>query len=301
MFKNMTMFSIENDSILSANEMLDQYRAALKDHPLTPPLQSEFDSTGWLPVMHGRDHYAEMLNDAIFIRFGTDKKILPKAAIDTEVNRVITEEKGLDPDGVSRVERMAIAEAVTSEMLSSAPSVRESMLICVDVGRRLLIVDSSTPSKTSMATSLLRKSLGTLPIVPLVPRHSVGESMTRWVEMMHASEQMEILSSLEISEPKDDGGKMRFSGVSIDAKEIQGPIKNGWSVVKLRMLYDDAVSFTIEPNFLIKGIKTLEAYEEKLSGDEDKTAAMQSRTYLAVDTMRSIIDNLMTLIDGESL
>ncbi|MGL4673278.1 MAG: recombination-associated protein RdgC, partial [Wohlfahrtiimonas sp.] len=176
-FKNLLAYKFEEQMLFSGDDALAQFEAALSAKPFTPCLTQEMESLGWLPLFKEGKQYAEKINNALFIRLGIERKQLPNSAIKTAVDKKI-EEKELKH--VSRSEMKELHELVINELLPNALVVRDSILAYVDLEKGWLVVDANSTKKASLLTSHLRKTLGTLPIIPLAPENSVNSALTHW-------------------------------------------------------------------------------------------------------------------------
>ncbi|MBS7824906.1 recombination-associated protein RdgC [Wohlfahrtiimonas chitiniclastica] len=292
-FKNLLIYRFEEPF----NGSLEEMEAQLSAKPLTSCLTEELESLGWLPIYKDGQQYVEKVNQALFVRLGIEHKILPNSAVKTAVEKKI-EEKNLK--NVSRSELKELTEMVTNELLPNALVNRSSMLAYIDLEKNWLVVDASSAKKASLLTSHLRKTLGSLPIIPLVPDHSVTAAMTHWVQYGVESDALDLLYDVELKEMKDEGGNAKFKGVPLDAKEIQEPLKEGWQVTKLSLGFDEQVTFSMAGDFVFKRLKFLERFQENLDHDDDPAAAMQAEWYLAVDVYRKLIDHVYALSNHAS-
>lgn len=294
-FKNLLAYRFEENSLLSNAETLEQFEAALSAKPLTPCLTQEMESLGWLPMFKEGTQYVEKINNALFIRLGAEQKQLPNSAIKTAVDKKIEEKK---LKHVSRSEMKELHELVTNELLPNALVVRDSILAYVDLEKGWLVVDASSTKKASLITSHLRKTLGTLPIVPFTPEYSVNASLTHWALHGIESDVLSMLDEIELKELKDEGGNAKFKGVALDSKEVQAPLKDGWQVTKLALEYDEQISFSLAGDFIFKRLKFLERFEENLDTEADPLLQMQAELYLAVDLYRKVITHVYDQVNN---
>ncbi|MGL4674935.1 MAG: recombination-associated protein RdgC, partial [Wohlfahrtiimonas sp.] len=152
--------------------------------------------------------------------------------------------------------------------------------------------------KASLLTSHLRKTLGTLPIIPLAPENSVNSALTHWALHGVESDLLSMLDEIELKELKDAGGNAKFKAVALDSKEVQDPLKEGWQVTKLLLEYDEQISFSLAGDFIFKRLKFLERFEENLESEDDPLLQMQAELYLAVDLYRRVISHTYDLVNG---
>lgn len=290
-FKNLLVYRFEEP----IKDSLETVEEKLSEKPLTACLTQEMESIGWLPVFKEGKQYVEKINNALFFRLGIEQKILPNSAVKTAVDKKI-EEKELKH--VSRSEMKELHELVTNELLPNALVNRHSILAYIDLEKNWLVVDASSTKKASLVTSHLRKTLGSLPIVPLTPENSVNAALTHWALNGIQSDVLSMLDEIELKELKDEGGNAKFKGVALDSKEVQDPLKEGWQVTKVMLEYDEQMSFSMSGDFIFKRLKFLERFEENLESEDDPLLQIQAELYLAIDLYRHVVQNVYDLTNN---
>lgn len=284
-FKNLLVYRFEEP----IKETLETVEEKLSAKPLTECLTQELESIGWLPVFKEGKQYVEKINNALFFRLGLEQKLLPNSAIKTAVEKKIEEK---DLKHISRSEMKELHEVVTNELLPNALVNRHSILAYIDLEKNWLVVDASSTKKASIVTSHLRKTLGSLPIVPLTPENSVNAALTHWAMHGIQSDVLSMLDDIELKELKDEGGNAKFKGVALDSKEIQDPLKEGWQVTKVLMEYDEQITFALSGDFIFKRLRFLERFQENVDTEDDPILQLQAELYLATDLYRRVVQNV---------
>ncbi|GAA5098983.1 recombination-associated protein RdgC [Wohlfahrtiimonas larvae] len=290
-FKNLLVYRFEEP----IKDSLSTVEEKLSEKPLTACLTQEMESVGWLPVFKEGKQYVEKINNALFFRLGIEQKILPNSAVKTAVDKKIEEK---DLKHVSRSEMKELHELVTNELLPHALVNRHSILAYIDLEKNWLVVDASSTKKASLVTSHLRKTLGSLPIVPLTPENSVNAALTHWALHGIQSDVLSMLDEIELKEVKDEGGNAKFKGVALNSKEVQDPLKEGWQVTKVMLEYDEQISFSMSGDFIFKRLKFLERFEENLESEDDPLLQIQAELYLAIDLYRRVVQNVYDLTNS---
>lgn len=288
-FKNILIYKfdepIEFDAFM-LEEMLAQY-------PLRDCGQDELETYGWLPAFSQGESLVEEMNNAYFIRLGMELKKLPRRAIQTAVEKRAREH---DIDIMNRARYKELEEIITNEFISKTYPEQSSMMAYIDKERGWLVVDATSEKKASLVTAVLRKSLGSLPVVGYAPQVEIPLLMTDWVRNGLPSEKFGFLDEIEMKElSKDEGGTARYRGIPMDSKEIELNIGEGWSVTKLGLSYEDIVTFSLGDDFILKRVRYLDQFQEKLELSEDQNAVAQSNAYLLADTLRSLMLDLYNI------
>lgn len=294
-FKNLLAYKFEEQMLFSGDDVLAQFEAALSSRPLTAPLTQEWESLGWCPVFMEGNQYIEKINNALFMRLGIDQRHLPNKVIKTAVEDLIKEK---DLKHVSRSEMKELHEVVLNNLLPNAPVYRDYIFAYVDLEKGWLVVDASSTKKASLLTSHLRKTLGTLPIIPLAPENFVNSALTHWALHGVESDVLSMLDEIELKELKDEGGNAKFKAVALDSKEVQDPLKEGWQVTKLLLEYDEQIAFSLASDFIFKRLKLLERFTENLESEDDPILQQQAELYLAVDLYRKVITHVYDQINS---
>ena len=262
----------------------------LSQHPLRDCGADELETYGWLPAFSQGESLVEEMNNAYFIRLGMELKKLPRRAIQTQVEKRAREH---DIDILNRARYKELEEIITNEFISKVYPEQSSMMAYIDKEKNWLVVDATSEKKASLVTAVLRKSLGSLPVVSYAPQVEMPILMTDWVRSGLPSEKFGFLDEVEMKElSKDEGGVARYRGIPMESKEIELNLNEGWSVTKLGLSYEDIVTFSLGEDFILKRVRYLDQFQEKLELSEDQNAVAQSNAYLLADTLRSLMVDL---------
>ena len=82
---------------------------------------------------------------------------------------------------LKKVERLSIKDDVIATLLPQAFSRIKTTALYIDTLKQLIFVDAASSKTAEDALALLRKSLGSLPVVPLAFNSAPCEVMTKWV------------------------------------------------------------------------------------------------------------------------
>ncbi len=294
-FKNILIYKFDEPIEMSALEL----EAHLAEYPLRDCGADELETYGWLPAFSQGENLVEEINDAYFIRLGMELKKLPRRAIQTAVEKRAREH---NIDILNRSRYKELEEAMTAEFIAKVYPEQSSMMAYIDKSKNWLVVDATSEKKASLMTAVLRKSLGSLPVVGYAPQVEMSVLMTDWVRNGLPSEKFGFLDEVEMKElSKEEGGVARYRGIPLDSKEIALNIEEGWNVTKLGLSYEDIVTFSLGEDFVLKRMRYLDQFQERLDLSDDQNAVAQSNGYLLAETIRSLVVDLYNLCyDQES-
>lgn len=233
--------------------------------PFVPTLSSQFESYGFSPVRDG-EHYVSN-NTAALMRFTTEKKVIPSSAVNLlleERCRELEKQQGFAPGKKARRE---LKERIVDELLPRALVVRRHTNIMVDFGNACILIES-----TSDATvRLVQREL-----VALYP--DLGLQDVKWPRAARMTQFLE-------DEPKgftlDDkvtlaysqGKVVSYRQTQLHAADVQAHVTAGATVRSLAMTYDDRLSFVINDNGQLRGIRPLDVVKEsarEIANDADR-------------------------------
>ena len=291
-FKNLLIYKFDKAVTLTA----EQLQEALAQYPLRECGQDELETYGWLPAFSQGENLVEEMNQSLFIRLGMEIKKLPRKAIQTAIEKRARDN---NIDIQNRARYKELEEIITDEFISKTSPEQESICAYIDLEKGWLVVDAATEKKASLVTAVLRKSLGSLPVVGYAPQVQMPIVMTDWLKSDSLNEKFGLLDEVEMKElNKDEGGTARYKGIPSDSKEIETNLNEGWSVTKVRLSYEDIITFSLGEDFIPKRIRYLDQFQEKLELSEDQNAVAQSNAYLLADTVRTLMVDLFNECHG---
>ena len=248
LFKNALIYRLEEKFVQTDLELEKKFA----EYILTPCLSSEMQSVGWLPAFRQGRNLVVELEQFIFFNVGIEEKLLPKGAVDNAVDkRALSENISLD----SRAKRKELEELVIAALMPTALTQRKNIFAYIDLEKQWLVIDASSANKASIVTALLRKTLGSLSIVPESPSQSVQSALTYFAQFGIGDINFEILEDIEIKSLDEEGGQARIKGVPISATEVQQHIDGGWQVSKLGLQYKERLQFSLGNDFILKRLK----------------------------------------------
>lgn len=285
-FKNILVYKFNEKFELTA----EQLAGLLGQFTLRDCGHDELETYGWLPAFSQGENLVEEMNNAFFIRLGMEIKKLPRKAIQTAIEKRARDN---NIDILNRARYKELEEIITNEFISKVAPEQDFICAYIDLEKGWLVVDAASEKKASLVTAVLRKSLGSLPVVGYAPQVEMPIIMTDWVRNNFINEKFGLLDEVEMKElNKDEGGTARYKGIPLDSKEIELNLEEGWSVTKVGLSFEDIVTFVLGEDFVLKRVRYLDQFQEKLELSEDQNAVAQSNAYLLADTMRSLITDI---------
>lgn len=176
-FKNCLVYRFNREIDID----LEKLEAQLGDFKFAPCGSQDKQKFGWTYAMPGQDqllsHQAE---GKILLCAKKEEKLLPASVVnDAVANKVdLLEEK--ENRRLKKTERDTIKDEVLLDLLPRAFTRSQLTFLLVSVNDGVILVDAASSKKAEDALALLRKTLGSLPVVPALPDTPVETTLTAW-------------------------------------------------------------------------------------------------------------------------
>lgn len=230
-----------------------------------------------------------------------ESKILPAAAVKEAKDAKVDLIEKTEGRKLAKKEKDAIKDEVIQEMLPRAftkSSVTRALIIPES---QLILVDSSSYAKAEELLALLRKALGSLPVIPLSYKTPVESTLTEWLKSGPAPLTFETKCEAELR--CEDTGIARFKDQDLREDEVLAHIATGKQVHKLALDYNGSVSFVACSDGSLKRVKF--APEFMAANDEvgeDLTARLDADFILCAKELSWLMGSLELGLGGyESL
>jgi len=177
-FKNLMVYRLSRDVALRAEEMEKQ----LAPLSFTPCGSQDMAKTGWVPPMGSHSEALTHTNNGqIIICARKEEKILPTPVVKQALEAKIARLEAEQARKLKKTEKDALKDEVLHSLLPRAFSRYSQTMMWIDTVNGLIMVDCASAKKAEDTLALLRKSLGSLPVVPLTMENPIELTLTEWV------------------------------------------------------------------------------------------------------------------------
>ena len=298
-FKNMMVYRLNRDIPLSADEMEKQLDA----FTFSPCGSQDMSKTGWVPPMGNRsDALTHENKGQIVICARKEEKILPspvvKQALEAKIDKLESEQSRK----LKKTEKDSLKDEVLHSLLPRAFSRFSQTYLWIDTVNNLIMVDCASAKKAEDTLALLRKSLGSLPVVPLTLENPIELTLTEWVRSGDLPAGFSLMDEAELKALLEDGGVIRCKKQDLVCDEIANHIEAGKLVTKLALDWQERIQFVLADDGSVKRLKfsdTLRDQNDDIDR-EDFAQRFDADFILMTSELAALTSNLVEALGGEA-
>lgn len=295
--KSIIIYRVTSDLDLSS---FAEKLSTLKFQPCAP---QDMSRTGWVSPLG--DEYEDLLhegNGLVLLNAKNETKILPPATIKEIVSERVIK---LETEQLRRLKKTEIAslkDVVLAELLPKALSKYSRTAVWIDTRSRLLVVDTSSARKAEEVLALLRKTIGSVPVIPFTLEHPIELTLTKWVRSGELPPGFALADEATLKAVLEDGGVVTSKKQDLVCDEIASHIEAGKLVTKLTIAWQEQITFCIDDSFILSRIHFDEVLlEENDDIDHDDFAQRFDADFiLFTGVIMEIIDLLIQELGGEA-
>lgn len=298
-FKNMMVYRLNRDIPLSADDMEKQLEA----YTFSPCGSQDMSKTGWVSPMGNRsDALTHVNNGQIVICARKEEKILPspvvKQALETKISKLEAEQSRK----LKKTEKDSLKDEVLHSLLPRAFSRFSQTFLWIDTVNNLIMVDCASAKKAEDTLVLLRKSLGSLPVVPLTLEKPIELTLTEWVRSGDLPAGFALMDEAELKALLEDGGVIRCKKQDLVCDEIANHIEAGKMVTKLALDWQERIQFVLADDGSVKRLKFSDTLREQNDDidREDFAQRFDADFILMTSELAALTSNLVEALGGEA-
>ncbi|CAI1098048.1 Recombination-associated protein rdgC [Serratia rubidaea] len=298
-FKNLMVYRLSRDVALNADEMEKQLSA----FSFTPCGSQDMAKTGWVsPMGSHSDALTHVVNGQIIICARKEEKILPSPVIKQALQAKIDQLESEQHRKLKKTEKDALKDEVLHSLLPRAFSRFNQTFMWIDTVNGLIMVDAASAKRAEDTLALLRKSLGSLPVVPLTMESPIELTLTEWVRSGELPTGFAIQDEAELKAILEEGGVIRCKKQNLISDEIAVHIEAGKLVTKLAVDWQERIQLVIADDGSIKRLKFADALREQNDDiDRDDFAQRFDADFILMTSeLAALIQNLIEALGGEA-
>ena len=288
-FKNAKIYTLTQPLTLTS-EMLEK---ALGEHEFRHCGAQDLATMGFARCIGGL--FAHVAQGMFTIRIHKEEKLLPSSVINAKLEEAVERVEMETGAPVGKKAKSDLKQEIVAKLLPQAFTDRKSTYGTIIPESNLVIVHAGSDSQAEAWLAMVRKALGSLPVVPFA-RRSIQSELTNWVTDT-TPDTISLLEEAELKATDDTGGLVRVKNQELDSAEVSAHLDAGKLVQKVAFEYDEAFSAVLCEDGSIKRIKLHDCVlEENADIPNDQVEArFDADVYLYVSTLLGFIK----LIDAE--
>lgn len=298
-FKNMMVYRLNRDIPLSADDMEKQLEA----YTFSPCGSQDMSKTGWVSPMGNRsDALTHVNNGQIVICARKEEKILPSPVVKQALEAKISKLEAEQSRKLKKTEKDSLKDEVLHSLLPRAFSRLSQTFIWIDTVNSLIMVDCASAKKAEDTLALLRKSLGSLPVVPLTLESPIELTLTEWVRSGDLPAGFALMDEAELKAILEDGGVIRCKKQDLVCDEIAIHIEAGKLVTKLALDWQERIQFVLADDGSVKRLKFSDTLREQNDDidREDFAQRFDADFILMTSELAALTSNLVEALGGEA-
>lgn len=296
-FKNLLIYRFSSPFSLD----LETLESQLEEQAFTPCGKRDTSKYGWVsPMGEHSELLSHSANGKTLLCTRREEKIIPASVIRERVEEKAAEIEAREDRKVFRKEKESLKEEVMFDCLPQAFTRSSKTYAYIDPKNGWFIVDASSAKKAEDLCSLLRDSLGSLPVIPVQSSESPSVIMTSWLRGEDAPAKLDILDECEMREPGEDGSIIRCKRQDLFGDEVGSHLDNGKLVHKLAVDWNEQLKLLLNDDLSVKRLKFCEALltEAEDAGSEDPAAKLDADFALMSATLTDFLPQLLNYFGG---
>ena len=298
-FKNLLVYRFVRPMETPVEKMESQ----LAESPFLPCGSQELSKFGWSqPLGKLGDTYCHIAGDDILLCAKKEEKVIPASVVNDEIAKradLFEQEQGRP---LNKKEKEGLKEDITMQLLPRAFSRHSQTFAWLSPKEGLLVVDASSKKKAEDLLALLRKSLGSLPVVPVTLKDSADITMTQWLLDGNLAKGFELGEEVELQSALEHGGIIKAKEQDLLSDEIKQHLEADKMVTQLALTWSEAISFVLTDEMALKKLKFSDELQD--SNDdidkEDQAARFDADFALMTGELKQLIPELIEVLGGET-
>ena len=263
LFKNLVFSRLPKEWNLSAADLEDQ----LARRPLRACGPFDMSTKGWVTVTHG-GRLLHSLADQQLIALGTDDKLLPGSIIQQIARERADVQAEVQGFPVGRKQMRDLKMKVADELRARALSRRRVTRAWIDNANGWFVVDAASPARAELLVETLHDSLGSFVPVGIDTARSPHVAMTSWLLRGDVPARFSIEDELELQSADKSKTVIRYVRHPLDGKEIRTHLLAGKYPTRLRLTWNDRLSFVLTDKLQLKRLDFLELRQDDVEREE---------------------------------
>ncbi|WP_439287431.1 recombination-associated protein RdgC [Lonepinella sp. BR2357] len=297
-FKNAIIYRLTKNLDWS-DSTLQQSLTANEYHPCS---QSDMSKFGWTKPLRESEALYFSNGKQILLVAHKEDKILPSPVIKQELDERVRQLEEKENRKLKKTEKQALKDDVVAILLPRAFSKHQQTAIWINTETNLIYVNVASYKRAEDALALLRKSLGSLPVVPLAFANEPAIVMTDWLVQQKIPTFFTALDEGELK-AADNQGIIRCKNQDLESEEILSHLQKDKFISKLLLEWEDHLRFVLHDDGTLKRLKFADNIREKNDDilKEDVAQRFDADFLLMTGELAKLTEHLLDEFGGEKM
>lgn len=296
-FKNLTVYRF-NKPFSTDTESLEK---ALSDFTFSPCSSQDISKFGFSNALgkHG-ETLVHTANNRHLICATKEEKILPAQVVKEALEDKVAQIEQAENRKLAKKEKDSLKDEITTTLLPRAFSRRSQIKALILPELEMILVDSSSATKSEELLALLRKAIGSLPVIPLSFATPIEKQLTQWLLEGTTPAPFIMQDEAELKSINDEGGIVRFKQQDLSEEEVLAHIANDKLVHKLALHFDQSVALLLQSDATLKRLKFSEEFRAGNDdlGNEDPLARIDADFALMAGELVALMQATVEALGG---
>lgn len=276
---------------------LNEQLAEMALQPLSDKPTSCISSTGWVPVID--DVLALESHGAILIQMEEQWRDVPGAVVRDELANRVADIEESQARKVYRKEKLQLKDDIICSLLPKAFIKRRRTRAVIVPGQGWLFVEATASKRAEHVLNLLRETLGSLLVQPVITRQPVSTTMDGWlVDSIHTPGVV-VRDYCKMRDDVGDRETAEFRNAEVCSDTVTAHFSEGMVTERIRIEWQEAFDLTLCEDLSARSIKATDQYNEAHEAPEDEQQALEHDVWLTGRELSEFYTAIIDAMGGE--
>jgi recombination associated protein RdgC len=257
-FKNLKLYALTQTLDIAEQDLEDK----LAEFSFRPCGSQDLATMGFSSPFNNGKTLIHSAAGRVWITLKKQERILPATVVNAELAEKVAQIEAETGSPVGKKAQQDMKQEIVHRLLPMAFTKNSFTHGFISTKDNLVVVDASADGKAEAFLAMLRKAVGSLPVVPLA-RQSVQAHLTAWLQNKDVPNDIVILEEAELKALEEGGAILRCKNQDLGSEEIINHIQGGKVVQKLAVEWDETLSALIQEDLTIKRLKFSDVMREQ--------------------------------------
>lgn len=274
--------------------MLEKLMQECSTFAFTPCTYGQKSRIGFQPFMG--ENFVHVVEGTIFLKIMSESRKVPAKNLRKELNRRIEVQEDQIARKLTRAEKNALKDTLEGELLEKAFPTESVSVVVIDPRYDMVLVGNATAKQSENCLALVRKTLGSLPIVPVSTNQPPQTLMTNWLR--EGAPRPFILGEKLAFAGMREASKARVQYDDLHNVVTEAHLNDGEVVTQLQLILVETCVFTLHEDFSFTGMRWDDMIRDQNMDEFDEYARVDADCLLFINHARQLIAQLAAQLGG---